>query len=181
MRCAPGARGPVRLYGKLTFDVVDASLWAKSHLHLAIRLENFGPGVAEDVTFHYWLSDRGGEKVELSERRLHETVLPVGLRREALPKVNPEQPPRELSDLADAGLSLNAGWSWRDGCGRAHTESYLCEIARIAGDYRGSGVLIEHFPLDSLPEVKKDLDKIADALAMMAKAAAAPPTTGRAR
>lgn len=88
---------------------------------------------------------------------------------------------REAYVRVDAGLSLNAGWSWRDGCGRAHTESYLCEIARIAGDYRGSGVLIEHFPLDSLPEVKKDLDKIADALAMMAKAAAAPPTTGRAR
>ena len=74
-----------RLDSREAYVRVDASPWAKSHLHLAIGLENFGPAVARDVTFHYWLAEASGARLEDSDRRLHETVLPVGLKREALP------------------------------------------------------------------------------------------------
>jgi hypothetical protein len=67
---------------------------------------------------------------------------------------------------------VTADWSWRDGCGRLHQETDSREISQIVTDYRDSKVLIEHFPLDSLPDIEKHLDGVSDSLAEIAKALA---------
>lgn len=153
-----------------------ASPWPKAFMYVAVRIENYGPAVARDLTFTYWLTRDDGSRVPESGATLHETMLPVGLPREALPHDPAGQQPQTREQLASAGLRVNAEWSWRDGCRRLHRGTDSREISRIVTDYRDSKVLIEHFPLDSLPEIEKHLDKISDALADMAKADRMPPT-----
>jgi hypothetical protein len=146
-----------------------ASPWPKAHMYLAVRVENYGPAVARDLTFTYWLTRADGGRVPDSAGTLHETMFPIGLPREALPHdpAGPQAQTRE--QLAAAGLRVNAEWSWRDGCGRLHRNTDSREISQIVTDYRDSRVLVEHFPLDSLPDIEKHLDGISDSLAQIAK------------
>jgi hypothetical protein len=149
-----------------------ASPWPKAHMYLAVRIENYGPAVARDLTFTYWLARADGSRVPESAATLHETMFPIALPREALPHdpTGPQAQTRE--QLAAAGLYVNAEWSWRDGCGKLHKGSDSREISQIVTDYSDSKVLIEHFPLDSLPDIDKHLDGISDSLAEIAKAVA---------
>jgi hypothetical protein len=150
-----------------------ASPWPKMHLVLAVRIENYGPAVARDVTFTYWLSRADGSHVQGEDAAgsLHEALLPIGLPREALPH-DPAAQNRNMDGLAEAGLMLNAEWSWRDGCRHLHKAKDSRRVAQVAEDYHGSKVLIEHFPLDSLPKIEKHLDGISDSLSEIAKAVA---------
>jgi len=156
-----------------------ASPWPKAHMYLAVRIENYGPAVARDLTFTYWLTRADGSRVPESSATLHETMLPIGLPREALPHDPAGQHPQTREQLASAGLRVDAEWSWRDGCGRLHKEKDSREISKIVTDYRDSKVLIEHFPLDSLPNIEKQLDEISDSLAEIAKSVAQPERARR--
>ena len=120
--------------------VAQLRLHGEVGMHLELRVTNFGPAQARDVTMAFGFRNANGE--DQGGRKQREPLLAAGEDRRFLPSSG--EALMDLNTLAGYGLILDIDWSWRDDrrrlwfIGRTHHrhESHVAENLR-EGMYGG--------------------------------------------
>jgi hypothetical protein len=134
--------------------VVWAAPWELAGgLYIAILLQNAGPVIARDVSLTWRLLRSDAQKGVLNE-----PVMDVGFRRTIPMKW------AQMDQLAAEGTSIEADLSWRDGRRGTQARQVRVTCQRIKDDYAESGALPRPSQLETLGQIRDELEKIREKL-----------------